>query len=162
MPTPACVVGLGYVGLPLAVALAEAGIDVVGYDVDPLRVAELQAGRSGIEDVPDAAVRAPGLSFTAQPSATAGCSTYVICVPTPLREGMPDLGAVESASRAIASVLAAGDLVILESTTYPGTTEEVVAPLLTAGSGLVAGQDFLLAYSPERIDPGNPTYGIRN
>ncbi len=80
----------------------------------------------------------------------------------PLREGMPDLGAVESATRTVAAALAAGDLVVLESTTYPGTTEEVVGPLLDAGSGLVAGRDYRLAYSPERIDPGNPTYGIRN
>jgi UDP-N-acetyl-D-glucosamine dehydrogenase len=151
----ACVVGLGYVGLPLAVALREVGVDVVGYDVDPLRVAELRGGRSGIEDVPDAAVA--GITFTSDPAAAAECATYVICVPTPLREGMPDLGAVESAARAVATVLSAGDLVVLESTTYPGTTEEVVAPLLD-----VAGCDYLLAYSPERIDPGNPTYGIRN
>ncbi|MCW2680137.1 MAG: UDP-glucose 6-dehydrogenase [Frankiales bacterium] len=151
--TSACVVGLGYVGLPLAVALAEAGVDVVGYDVDPLRVAELRSGRSGIEDVPDEAVR--GITFTSDPSAASGCTTYVICVPTPLREGMPDLRAVESATRAVATVLSTGDLVVLESTTYPGTTEEVVAPLL-------GRTDVLLAYSPERIDPGNPTYGIRN
>jgi UDP-N-acetyl-D-glucosamine dehydrogenase len=93
---------------------------------------------------------------------TAACTTYVLCVPTPLREGMPDLRAVESAARAVASVLSAGDLVVLDSTTYPGTTEEVVRPLLDVGSGLLAGLDYLLAYSPERIDPGNPTYGIRN
>jgi UDP-N-acetyl-D-glucosamine dehydrogenase len=158
----ACIVGLGYVGLPLAVALAEAQVEVVGYDVDALRVAELRAGRSGIEDVPDAAVATPGLAFSSDPADSASCSAYVICVPTPLREGMPDLGAVESAARAVATVLSPGDLVVLESTTYPGTTEEVVGPLLEAGSGLVAGRDFLLAYSPERIDPGNPTFGIRN
>ena len=113
MPGSACVVGLGYVGLPLAVALAEAGVEVVGYDVDPVRVAELRSGRSGIEDVPDASVR--GIAFTGEPPAD--CSTYVICVPTPLREGMPDLRAVESAARAVATVLSAGDLVVLESTT---------------------------------------------
>jgi nucleotide sugar dehydrogenase len=157
-----CVVGLGYVGLPLAVALAESGVPVVGFDVDPRRIAELQAGRSGIEDVPDSAVALPGLSFTLRPPDIAGCQTYVLCVPTPLREGMPDLTAVESAARTVAEVLRPGDLVVLESTTYPGTTEEVVGPLLDAGSGLAAGRDYLLAYSPERIDPGNPTYGIRN
>ena len=162
MTASTCVVGLGYVGLPLAVALAESGAPVVAYDVDPLRVAELRGGRSGIEDVPDAAVRTPGLTFTSDPADAAACSSYVICVPTPLRDGMPDLTAVESAARAVATVLAAGDLVVLESTTYPGTTEEVVGPLLDAGSGLVAGRDYQLAYSPERIDPGNPTYGIRN
>jgi UDP-N-acetyl-D-glucosamine dehydrogenase len=158
--TSACVVGLGYVGLPLAVALKESGVDVVGYDVDPLRVAELRSGRSGIEDVPDNAIA--GITFTSDPADARTCTTYVICVPTPLREGMPDLGAVESAARAVATALSPGDLVVLESTTYPGTTEEVVGPLLEAGSGLAAGRDFLLAYSPERIDPGNPTYGIRN
>ncbi len=158
----ACVVGLGYVGLPLAVALAEAEVEVVGYDVNPERIAGLRAGCSGIEDVPDAAVSTPGLSFTSDSGDLATCQAYVLCVPTPLREGMPDLAAVESASRTVASVLRAGDLVVLESTTYPGTTEEVVWPLLDAGSGLVAGRDYLLAYSPERIDPGNPTYGIRN
>jgi nucleotide sugar dehydrogenase len=158
----ACVVGLGYVGLPLAVALAEAGVSVVGFDVNPQRVAGLQAGRSGIEDVPDTAIALPGLCFTADRGDIEACQAYILCVPTPLREGMPDLGAVESATRTVASVLSAGDLVVLESTTYPGTTEEVVGPLLDAGSGLVAGRDYLPAYSPERIDPGNPTYGIRN
>ncbi|MBC7373928.1 MAG: nucleotide sugar dehydrogenase [Frankiales bacterium] len=161
MSGTACVVGLGYVGLPLAVALAEAGLTVVGYDSDPARIAVLQAGRSGIGDVPDAATSTPGLTFTADLT-TSRATTYVLCVPTPLREGMPDLAAVEAASRSVAAVLTPGDLVVLESTTYPGTTEEVVGPLLDAGSGLTAGQDFLLAYSPERIDPGNPTFGIRN
>lgn len=157
-----CVIGLGYVGLPLAVALAEAGVTVVGYDVDPQRVRELRAGRSGIPDVPDAAVSMSGLSVTSDPASLGSCRTYVLCVPTPLREGMPDLSAVESATRVVAAVLSAGDLVVLESTTYPGTTEEVVGPLLDAGSGLTAGRDYHLAYSPERIDPGNTTFGIRN
>ena len=110
----ACVVGLGYVGLPLAVALVESGVAVVGFDVNGTRIAELRSGRSGIEDVPDTATAIPGLSFTASAADLAHCTTYVLCVPTPLREGMPDLGAVESASRTIASVLAAGDLVVLE------------------------------------------------
>ncbi len=159
MPTTACVVGLGYVGLPLAVALAEAGVQVVGFDVDPARVAALRAGRSGIEDVPDAATRTPGLSFTDDPAGLGACRVFVLCVPTPLREGMPDLSAVEAATRTVAGVVRPGDLVVLESTTYPGTTEEVVGPLLRQGCGHEA---FLLAYSPERIDPGNPTYGIAN
>lgn len=143
-------------------ALAEAGVGVVGFDVNPQRVAGLRAGRSGIADVPDSAVAILGLSFTDDPADIEGCQTYVLCVPTPLREGMPDLGAVESATRTVAASLRPGDLVVLESTTYPGTTEEVVGPLLDTGSGLTAGRDYLLAYSPERIDPGNPTYGIRN
>ena len=162
--TVACVVGLGYVGLPLAASLVSAGQPVVGYDVDARRAAALNEGRSGIEDVTDADLSdllAKGLTVTSVLEATADATTYVICVPTPLRDGMPDLTAVEGASRAVAEVLRAGDLVILESTTYPGTTEEVVLPLLLAGSGL-AVEDFHLAYSPERIDPGNPTYGIKN
>ena len=152
-----CVVGLGYVGLPLAVALAGTDVDVIGYDVNPERVDELRGGRAGIEDVSDAALAAAGLTFTTEPPAD--CSAYVVCVPTPLDDGLPDLTAVEAASRAVGAVLAPGDLFVLESTTYPGTTEEVVAPLLRAAAG---HDDFLLAYSPERIDPGNPTYGIAN
>lgn len=162
---PACVVGLGYVGLPLAVALVEAGQPVIGYDLDAQRVGALRSGSSGIEDISDdelARALTRGLSFTSSVEEARAASTYVICVPTPLRDGMPDLTAVEGATRSVAAVLGAGDLVVLESTTYPGTTEEVVAPLLEGGSGLTAGADFLLAYSPERIDPGNPTFGITN
>lgn len=154
-----CVIGLGYVGLPLAVALAGAGVRVVGHDASAARVAELVAGRSGIEDVGDAQLAASGIRFTTD--VPADSTAYVICVPTPLADGSPDLSAVEAASRAVAGVLAPGDLVVLESTTYPGTTQEVVLPLLLGGSGLSA-DEFLLAYSPERIDPGNPTYGITN
>ncbi len=154
-----CVLGLGYVGLPLAVALAESGADVVGYDVDAARVTALQAGRSGVEDVSDERLDAARVRFTTEPPA--GATTYVICVPTPLRDGMPDLSAVEAATRTVAGVLSPGDLVVLESTTYPGTTEEVVLPLLLSGSGLAA-EDVLLAYSPERIDPGNPAFDISN
>jgi nucleotide sugar dehydrogenase len=154
-----CVLGLGYVGLPLAVALAAAGREVVGYDVRPERVAALQAGRSGIEDVSDAEVAGSGIRFTGEPPAE--CTAYVICVPTPLTDGTPDLSAVEAAARSVATVLAPGDLVVLESTTYPGTTEELLLPLLLDGSGLGA-DDVLVAYSPERIDPGNPVFGITN
>ncbi len=152
-----CVVGLGYVGLPLAVALARAGVEVVGYDSSPARVAALLAGRSGIEDVTDAELSAAAVPFTSE--VPAHCSSYVVCVPTPLADGQPDLTAVEAASRAVGAVLAPGDLFVLESTTYPGTTEEVVAPLLREACG---HDGFLLAYSPERIDPGNPTWGITN
>jgi nucleotide sugar dehydrogenase len=165
MRLPACVVGLGYVGLPLAVALVEAGQQVIGYDVDSTRASSLNQGHSGIEDISDADLRGAlqrGLTVTSDIESTRGASTYVICVPTPLRDGMPDLTAVEGAARAVAQVLSHGDLVVLESTTYPGTTEEVVAPLLESGSGLKAGVDFDLAYSPERIDPGNPDFGITN
>lgn len=165
MTSTTCVIGLGYVGLPLAVALVDAGSDVIGFDISTPRVAELREGRSGIEDISDETLSRAlqsSLRFTADINDARDATAYVICVPTPLREGMPDLSAVESATRAIAAVLRKGDLVVLESTTYPGTTEEVVGPLLEAGSGLVAGRDYHLAYSPERIDPGNPTYGIKN
>jgi nucleotide sugar dehydrogenase len=165
-PSPdVCVVGLGYVGLPLAVALAEAGSTVVGYDASPARVASLAAGRSGIEDIPDATLAsalASGMSVTADIADAAAAKVYVICVPTPLREHEPDLAYVEGASSAIATVLSPGDLVILESTTYPGTTDEVVAPLLMSGSGLAVDEEFLLAYSPERIDPTNDRWTLRN
>ncbi|MCU1672032.1 MAG: nucleotide sugar dehydrogenase, partial [Frankiales bacterium] len=152
-----CVVGLGYVGLPLAVALDAAGVEVVGLDVSADRMAELTGGRSGIEDISDEQVSASGITFTTEPPAD--CTAYVVCVPTPLEDGLPDLTAVTAATRSVASVLKPGDLFVLESTTYPGTTEEVVAPLLRSGAG---HDDFLLAYSPERIDPGNPTYSIAN
>jgi nucleotide sugar dehydrogenase len=154
-----CIVGLGYVGLPLAVALSGAGVDVVGLDSSARRVADLTAGRSGIEDITDEQLTAAGITFTTE--APADCTAYVVGVPTPLEDGLPDLTAVEAATRSVGSVLAAGDLFVLESTTYPGTTEEVVAPILQETSGLGL-DEFLLAYSPERIDPGNPTFGIGN
>ena len=152
-----CIVGLGYVGLPLAVAFAAAGVEVTGLDSSADRVAELRAGRSGIEDVSDDAVSNSGITFTTEPPAD--CTAYLVCVPTPLADGLPDLAAVEEATRAVGAVLAPGDLFVLESTTYPGTTEEVVGPLLRATAG---HDEFLLAYSPERIDPGNAVFGIAN
>jgi UDP-N-acetyl-D-glucosamine dehydrogenase len=159
-----CVVGLGYVGLPLAVALEAKGARVVGLDASTARVRQLASGRSGIEDISDdqvATAVARGLSVTTDVNDAAEAAVYVICVPTPLRQHLPDLGAVEAAARSLAGVLKAGDLVILESTTYPGTTDEFLAPILEE-SGLKAGVDFHLAYSPERIDPGNATYGLTN
>ena len=158
-----CVVGLGYVGLPLAVAFAEAGVNVVGFDVDAAKVGRISAGDSPIEDITDARLAAcldGSLSVSSLITDAKTAPVYVICVPTPLRESMPDLGYVESAGRLVAEVLARGDLVVLESTTYPGTTQEFLAPLLHEHSGLVAGEDFDLAYSPERIDPGNTTWTI--
>src|SRR5919109_2399349 len=158
------VVGLGYVGLPVATTFADAGFKVVGVDTDPARVAAVEEGRSYLIDVPDEEVgrlRGSGrLRATTSYRRLARADAILICVPTPLRDGIPDLSAIESAGRSLARVLADGALVILESTTYPGTTEEVLRPLLEAG-GRAAGADFLLAYSPERIDPGNPQYGFR-
>ena len=157
------VVGLGYVGLPVAVTFAESGFRVVGVDPDRSRVEAIEDGRSYLHDVPGervAAARAAGrLRATTSYRRLARVDAVLIAVPTPLRHGNPDLSAIESAARALAKVLTPDTLVILESTTYPGTTEEVLGPLLEEG-GLVSGKEFLLAYSPERIDPGNPTFGF--
>ena len=154
------VVGQGYVGLPVAMRATEAGFAVIGYEVDRERLSALQAGRSYVEDVPSkrvaAALRA-GYRATDREEDLAGFDVAVISVPTPLRDGSPDLSYVESAAATLAGALTPDALVVLESTTYPGTTEELVRPLLEA-SGLVAGRDFSLGYSPERIDPGNPTW----
>lgn len=164
--TPELVVlGLGYVGLPLALEATRAGIRVTGFDASQSVVDVLNAGRSHVDDIADAEVVDmidAGFRGTTDLEDLRGANTYVICVPTPLSgEGGPDLTAVRSAAETVAGVLTRGDLVVLESTTYPGTTEEVVGPLLEK-SGLRAGADFHLAFSPERIDPGNPTYGFRN
>ena len=163
VPAEVCVVGLGYVGLPLAVALAEADVSVIGFDVDQQKVESLAVGRSVVEDIDDARLSAclsKGLRVTSLIRDAEAATAYVICVPTPLRESMPDLAYVESAGRAVAEVLAPGDLVVLESTTYPGTTQEILAPLLEELTGLRPGEEFDLAYSPERIDPGNTTWTI--
>jgi UDP-N-acetyl-D-glucosamine dehydrogenase len=163
---PIAVLGLGYVGLPLAVAAAEAGHRVIGYDVAVDHVARLSSGASPIADVNDVdlkeAVASGNLSFTADPGDLAGCRSYVICVPTPLIDKAPDLSMVLAAVDTVAGSLAPGDLVVLESTTYPGTTEDVVAVRLAGATGLRAGADYHLAFSPERIDPGNQEFGIRN
>lgn len=159
------VIGMGYVGLPLAQEATRAGLSVTGLDVSSPVVEGLNAGRSHVDDLSDADVaqmRDAGFEATTDPSVIADADTVVICVPTPLTpEGGPDLGAVHSAASAIAAHLAPGHLVILESTTYPGTTSDEVRPILEA-TGLTAGGDFHLAFSPERIDPGNETFGMRN
>ncbi len=163
--TDLVVVGLGYVGLPLVVEAARGGVSVVGLDVSERVVADLNAGRSHVDDLSDddlARSVAAGFRATTDAAAVADADAVVICVPTPLSgDGGPDLSAVEAACRAVGPHLTAGTLVVLESTTYPGTTDEVVEPLLTELSGL-RGDDLLVAYSPERIDPGNPRYGLRN
>ncbi|MFL6106187.1 MAG: nucleotide sugar dehydrogenase [Marmoricola sp.] len=164
--TDLVVIGLGYVGLPLAKEATSAGLRVVGLDVTTAIVDGLNAGRSHVDDLSDddiAAMVAAGFRATTDASAIAEAETVVICVPTPLGEaGGPDLTAVRSAVGAIGANLRAGQLVVLESTTYPGTTEEEVKPQLEEASGLVAGKDFHLAFSPERIDPGNATWGLSN
>ncbi len=160
------VVGLGYVGLPLAQEAVRSGLSVVGLDTDPVRVATLADGRSPITDLGDqelADMLAAGFRVTSDPACLARTGVVVVCVPTPLREdGTPELSAVRDAMTAVGDRLQPGTLVVLESTTYPGTTEQVVAPLLEARSGLVPGRDVALAYSPERIDPGNALYGVRS
>ena len=159
------VVGLGYVGLPVAVTFAEAGFSVLGVDPDRERVAAIEEGRSYLHDVPDERIggarRAGKLRATTSYRRLARADAVLICVPTPITDGQPDLKAIEAAGRSLAKVLAEGTLVVLESTTYPGTTEEILRPILEEG-GLEAGRDFLLAFSPERIDPGNPHYGFRD
>jgi nucleotide sugar dehydrogenase len=159
------VLGLGYVGLPLAQEATRAGRTVLGYDINQGVVDALSAGRSHVDDLSDddvAEMVAGGFEATTEESRIAEATVAVICVPTPLSEdGGPDLRAVESAVDAVARNLRPGMLVILESTTYPGTTDEVVRPRLEAG-GLVAGTDFHLAFSPERIDPGNERFGAKN
>ncbi|MCX3059908.1 nucleotide sugar dehydrogenase [Streptomyces beihaiensis] len=160
------IMGQGYVGLPLAVRAAEVDTQytVVGFDVDEQRIKRLSAGESFVEDVaPErlAAVLASGrYRPTTEERAIGGFDVAVISVPTPLREGVPDLSHIESAARLLGRFLRQGATVILESTTYPGTTEELVAPILEEYSGLTAGTDFHLGYSPERIDPGNRTWTL--
>ncbi|MFC6286327.1 nucleotide sugar dehydrogenase [Nocardioides sp. GCM10027113] len=159
------VVGLGYVGLPLARAAVAAGLSGVGIDASPRVVDLLAEGRSHVDDLSDQDVSrmlAAGFLCTTDESVLHDADVIVICVPTPLgQEGGPDLGAVRSAAESVARQLQPGALVILESTTWPGTTDDVLRPILET-TGLKAGVDFHLAYSPERIDPGNPTYGIEN
>lgn len=158
------VVGLGYVGLPLAMRAAEFGHQVVGYDTDQGRVRLLAGGESYIEDVPSAELKRAAESGKFRPSSDArtcaGFDVAVIATPTPLRDGFPDLSYVESAASTLAKHLRSGALVVVESTSYPGTTQERVQPLLEEGSGLIAGVDFHLGYSPERIDPGNSTWTL--
>ncbi len=160
------VIGLGYVGLPLAVEFARAGFSVVGYDVDQKKVAELTAGRSYIPDVPSEhlaeVVKNGKFVATTDAKRLAAADIIDICVPTPLRKTKdPDMTYVVQAVEATAAILRKGQLIILESTTYPGTTVEVVQPTLAA-KGFTPGTDFYLAFSPERVDPGNPNYQTKN
>jgi UDP-N-acetyl-D-glucosamine dehydrogenase len=157
------VIGLGYVGLPLAVAFAEAGHAVTGLDLAADKVAALNAGRSYIEDVPSEELAPLGekLRATSDYEELGSCDAVILCVPTPLSDSRePDLGPLEASARALAQVLRSGQLVVLESTTYPGTTRDRLLPILET-SGLTAGSDFHLAFSPERIDPGRTDYTVR-
>ena len=159
-------VGLGYVGLPLAVEFAEGGLRVLGFDLSEAKVSAVNAGESYILDVPQAVlgrlVREGRLTATHDLDRLGFCDAVIICVPTPLSKTKdPDLAMVVEATRAVAARLRPGQIVVLESTTYPGTTEELLVPLLEEG-GLKVGESFFLAFSPERVDPGNRTFGTRN
>jgi UDP-N-acetyl-D-glucosamine dehydrogenase len=156
------VIGQGYVGLPVAVRAAELGFRVVGYDTSPDRVAALRDANSYVEDIPSDQLQAAldaGYWPTRDPLDLRAFDVAVITVPTPLREGVPDLTFIEAAGRDLVPRLTRGSLVVLESTTYPGTTEELLRPILEE-SGLRAGEDFFLGYSPERIDPGNSQWSF--
>jgi len=159
------VVGQGYVGLPVAIRAAEVGYQVVGLDLDERRVAALAEGRSHVEDIPDARLQAQLSSgayrVTSDYADADGFDIAVVSVPTPLRETLPDLSFIESAAESLGARLKPGALVILESTTYPGTTEELFIPILERVSGLTAGTDFHAGYSPERIDPGNAHWDLQ-
>ncbi len=158
------IVGLGYVGLPLAVAFAQEGCEVVAVDVDARKVQAIEAGESYIEDVPSAQLQAVGelIHASTRYARLAKADAVLVCVPTPLtRNREPDLGPLLDATRGLAEVLQAGQLVVLESTTYPGTTRERMLPMLEQ-SGLKAGVDFHLAFSPERVDPGRTDFTLRN
>lgn len=163
-PLHVVVVGQGYVGLPLAMRAVAVGHRVTGIDLDASRVQALRRGESYVEDVDDRALLDALSSGQYSPTTdhrdAAGFDVAVITVPTPLRDGLPDLSYIEDAGRSLAALLRPGATVVLESTTYPGTTDELLVPILEAGSGLTAGEDFSVGYSPERIDPGNAVWGF--
>ncbi|AZA08239.1 nucleotide sugar dehydrogenase [Corynebacterium pseudopelargi] len=159
------VIGQGYVGLPVAVCAAEVGWDVAGIDLDQRKVGLLQQGQSPVEDISDARLEAVANAGRYVASTSYELATdfdiAVISVPTPLRDTRPDLTFIEEAGAALGPFVSPGSTVILESTTYPGTTEELLIPILEQRSGLQAGEDFFVGYSPERIDPGNSRYGLK-
>jgi UDP-N-acetyl-D-glucosamine dehydrogenase len=156
------IIGLGYVGLPLLVAVNNAGFPTIGLEADPEKVGCLRDGRSYVVDVMDSEITTlERAEFDNDPAVLRLADVVLICVPTPLTDHVPDLSLVKKASSDVATYLAPGRLVILESTTYPGTTEEIVRPVLE-NSGYAAGVDFALAYSPERIDPGQGNYRVEN
>ena len=157
------IVGLGYVGLPLAVAFAEAGDNVIALDTDMRKISALQAGESYIEDISTERLKAalPSINVTTRHARLAQASAIIICVPTPLtRNREPDLSALLSAARSLRDVLQSGQLVVLESTTFPGTTREYLTPILEE-SGLKVGEDIFVGFSPERVDPGRTDYNLR-
>lgn len=157
------VIGLGYAGLPLLCTIAAAGFSTVGIDRDAARVNILATGTSPIADVPDELLQRlqDRLQFTVSYEVVRHCDISIICVPTPLKDQQPDLSAVIDAAQHLGNVIPENHLVVLESTTYPGTTEEVIRPILETG-GRQVGVNLFLAYSPERVDPGNTAFGVKN
>ncbi|MGD2154451.1 MAG: nucleotide sugar dehydrogenase, partial [Gemmatimonadales bacterium] len=161
------VVGLGYVGLPLAVEFARAGFSVIGFEASAAKVNDVMAGRSYVGDVPDGQVAEPvgagRLTATLDYGRLSEVDAICICVPTPLvKTGDPDVSYIISAAESVGQTICEGQLVVLESTTYPGTTRELLLPALSGTGRLEVGSDFFLAFSPERVDPGNPVWKIRN
>jgi UDP-N-acetyl-D-glucosamine dehydrogenase len=161
------ILGLGYVGLPLAAAFGEAGFQIIGIDPDPRKVNKLNKGESYIQDVADTIIaqllKSGKLTATTDFSALSNCDAVSICVPTPLRKtGDPDMSFILSATDELAKYIHPGMIIVLESTTYPGTTREVLLPKLGKEKGLVVGQDFFLAFSPERVDPGREDWNTLN
>jgi UDP-N-acetyl-D-galactosamine dehydrogenase len=155
------VIGLGYVGLPVAVAFARSGVPVVGFDIDDSRIAELKAGADRTREVDKADLAHPTMRYTSDPAALRDCDFHIVTVPTPVDGDLkPDLGAVISASETVGRALKRGDIVVYESTVYPGCIEEDCAPILERVSGLKSGSDFTLGYSPERINPGDRTHRL--
>jgi UDP-N-acetyl-D-galactosamine dehydrogenase len=155
------IIGLGYVGLPVALACAKRFGDVIGFDIDPDRVSELRAGRDRTREADCGTLRRASIHFTTKAQALAAADTFIVCAPTPIdQDRRPDLAPLRRASEIIGGALRPGALVIYESTVYPGVTEEFCGPILAERSGLVQGRDFSLGYSPERINPGDRTHTI--
>lgn len=153
------VIGLGYVGLPVAVAFARTGHSVIGFDINPQRVGELRAGHDRTREVREIELALPGLQVTADPAALKAADFYIVTVPTPINaEKRPDLRALLSASRTVGAALKPGDIVVYESTVYPGATENEAVPVLEQASGLRFGREFAVGYSPERINPGDRSH----
>jgi UDP-N-acetyl-D-galactosamine dehydrogenase len=153
------VIGLGYVGLPVAVAFGRQGAPVIGFDIDEARIAELKSGYDRTREVEPHDLSHPGLRFTSDPAELVGADFYIVTVPTPIDQARrPDLSALLRASRTVAQALKKGDIVVYESTVYPGATEEDCVPILERASGLCGGRDFTVGYSPERINPGDKTH----
>jgi UDP-N-acetyl-D-galactosamine dehydrogenase len=153
------VIGLGYVGLPVAVAFGRQGTPVIGFDIDAARISELKSGCDRTREVEPHDLDHPALGFTSDPAALAGADFFIVTVPTPIDQARrPDLTALLRASRTVGQALKTGDIVVYESTVYPGATEEDCVPILQQASGLVAGRDFTVGYSPERINPGDKAH----